>query len=129
MNTVVFTVKATDADNDKLIYSIDQTAVSSTLSLFSGFQHKKTSHKHFVSLRVCWQPDAEYFKVDLPNSGEVILSKPLDYETKNLLVVTIHASVSGVCLMSLSERIHTCIIHHSLLDECKNHCHCHYLRK
>lgn len=45
----------------------------------------------FVCVR---QPDAEYFKVDLPNSGEVILSKPLDYETKTLLTVTIHASVS-----------------------------------
>ncbi|XP_042351467.1 cadherin-related family member 5 [Plectropomus leopardus] len=63
VNTVVFTVQATDADNDKIIYSIDQAS-----------------------------PDAEYFKVDLPNSGEVILSKPLDYETKTLLTVTIHAS-------------------------------------
>lgn len=43
-----------------------------------------------------FQPDAEYFKVDLPNSGEVILSKPLDYETKALLTVTIHASVINV---------------------------------
>ncbi|XP_051238814.1 cadherin-related family member 5 isoform X2 [Dicentrarchus labrax] len=63
VNTVVFTVQATDADNDKIIYSIDQTS-----------------------------PDAEYFKVDLPNSGEVLLSKPLDYETKTLLTITIHAS-------------------------------------
>ncbi|XP_068459926.1 cadherin-related family member 5 [Clinocottus analis] len=62
VNTVVFTVQATDADNDKIIYSIDPTS-----------------------------PDAEYFKVELPNSGEVILSKPLDYETKTLLTVTIHA--------------------------------------
>ncbi|XP_036963550.1 cadherin-related family member 5 [Acanthopagrus latus] len=63
VNTVVFTVQATDADNDEIIYSIDQTS-----------------------------PDAQYFRVDLPNSGEVILSKPLDYETKTLLTVTIHAS-------------------------------------
>lgn len=42
------------------------------------------------------QPDAEYFRVDLPNSGEVVLSKPLDYETKTLLTVTIHASVSNM---------------------------------
>ncbi|XP_040894888.1 cadherin-related family member 5 [Toxotes jaculatrix] len=73
VNTVVFTVQATDADNDKIIYSIDQTS-----------------------------PDAEYFKVDLPNSGEVILSKPLDYETKILLTVTIHASE-----MSTVERFNT----------------------
>ncbi|XP_047451498.1 cadherin-related family member 5 [Mugil cephalus] len=63
VNSVVFTVQATDGDNDKLVYSVDPTS-----------------------------PDAEYFKVDLPNSGEVILAKPLDYETKNLLTVTVYAS-------------------------------------
>ncbi|KAF7658771.1 hypothetical protein LDENG_00008130 [Lucifuga dentata] len=63
VNSLVFTVQATDADNDKIIYSIDQTS-----------------------------PDAAYFKIDLPNSGQVLLSKPLDYETKTLLNVTIHAS-------------------------------------
>ncbi|GAA6230427.1 uncharacterized protein LOC108875146 [Lates japonicus] len=73
VNTVVFTVQATDADNDKIIYSIDQTS-----------------------------PDAEYFRFDLPNSGEVILSKPLDYETKTVLTVTIHASE-----MSTAERFNT----------------------
>lgn len=36
VNSVVFTVQATDADNDKIIYSIDQTSVSSTLLLYSG---------------------------------------------------------------------------------------------
>lgn len=41
------------------------------------------------------QPDADYFRIDLPNSGEVILAKPLDYETKTVLAVTIHASVSN----------------------------------
>ncbi|XP_062277477.1 cadherin-related family member 5 [Scomber scombrus] len=73
VNTLVFTVQATDADNDKIIYSIDQST-----------------------------SDAEYFKVDLPNSGEVILSKPLDYETKTQLTVTIHASE-----MSTAERFNT----------------------
>ncbi|XP_054475487.1 cadherin-related family member 5 [Anoplopoma fimbria] len=76
VNSVVFTVRATDADNDKIIYSIDQAS-----------------------------PDAEYFKVELPNSGEVILSKPLDYETKTILTVTIHASVSFE--MSTAERFNT----------------------
>lgn len=54
------------------------------------------------------QSDAEYFKIDLPNSGEVILSKPLDYETKTQLTVTIHASVSYVpfCFWHLSIRFH-----------------------
>uniref|UniRef100_UPI003AB018EC uncharacterized protein n=1 Tax=Centroberyx gerrardi TaxID=166262 RepID=UPI003AB018EC len=73
VNTVVFTVQATDADDDIIIYSIDQTS-----------------------------PDAEYFKMDLPNSGEIMLSKPLDYETKTLLTVTIHASE-----MSTAERFNT----------------------
>ncbi|XP_058501780.1 cadherin-related family member 5 [Solea solea] len=62
VNSVAFTVQAVDADKDHIIYSIDQTS-----------------------------PDAEYFKVDVPTSGKVVLSKPLDYETKNLLTVTIHA--------------------------------------
>ena len=56
-------------------------------------------HAITSSLFMFWcvvQPDAEYFKVELPNSGEVILSKPLDYETKTLLTVTIHASVCYV---------------------------------
>ncbi|XP_013858923.1 cadherin-related family member 5 isoform X2 [Austrofundulus limnaeus] len=63
VNTVAFTVQAKDADDDTIIYSIDQAS-----------------------------PDAEYFRIDLPNSGEVILSKPLDYETKTLLTVTIYAA-------------------------------------
>ncbi|XP_071004525.1 cadherin-related family member 5-like isoform X1 [Oncorhynchus clarkii lewisi] len=62
VNTVVFTVQATDADDDTIMYSIDQTS-----------------------------PDAAYFRVDLPNSGEVILAKPLDYETKTQLEITISA--------------------------------------
>ncbi|XP_071272787.1 cadherin-related family member 5-like [Salvelinus alpinus] len=63
VKTVVFTVQATDADGDTIMYSIDQTS-----------------------------PDAAYFRVDLPNSGEVILAKPLDYETKTQLKITIYAS-------------------------------------
>uniref|UniRef100_A0A3Q3IWP1 Cadherin domain-containing protein n=1 Tax=Monopterus albus TaxID=43700 RepID=A0A3Q3IWP1_MONAL len=76
VNTIAFTVHATDADNDTIIYSIDQTS-----------------------------PDAEYFKVDFPNTGEVILSKPLDYETKTLLTVTIHAAQE----MSTVEHFNTSI--------------------
>ncbi|KAM6960593.1 uncharacterized protein FYW47_009166 [Aplochiton taeniatus] len=72
-NTVVFAVLAKDADDDKIIYSIDQTS-----------------------------PDAEYFKVDLPNSGEVMLAKPLDYESKTLITVTVHASE-----MNTAERFNT----------------------
>ncbi|CAJ1056772.1 cadherin-related family member 5 [Xyrichtys novacula] len=73
VDSVVFTVLATDADNDKIFYTIDQTS-----------------------------PDADYFKIILPNSGEVVLSKPLDYETKTSLSVTIHASE-----MTTAERFNT----------------------
>ncbi|XP_072290727.1 cadherin-99C isoform X2 [Eucyclogobius newberryi] len=63
VNTVVFKVKATDADNDKIMYTIEQTS-----------------------------PDADYFKLVLPYSGDVVLAKPLDYESKTLLRVVVHAS-------------------------------------
>jgi len=39
------------------------------------------------------QADASYFRIDLPNSGMVILDKPLDYETKTQLHVVIYAVV------------------------------------
>lgn len=39
------------------------------------------------------QPDANYFRIDLPNSGKVILDKPLDFETKTQLEVVIYAVV------------------------------------
>lgn len=73
VNTVAFAVRARDGDNDTMIYSIDETS-----------------------------PDADYFRIDLPNSGEVILAKPLDYETKTVLTVTIHASE-----MSTAEHFNT----------------------
>ncbi|KAM9376075.1 protocadherin-15 [Pholidichthys leucotaenia] len=63
VNSVAFKVQATDADYDIIAYTIDPAS-----------------------------PDAEYFRIDLPNSGEVILSKPLDYEIKIMLSVTIYAT-------------------------------------
>ncbi|KAJ8003108.1 hypothetical protein DPEC_G00165950 [Dallia pectoralis] len=63
VNSVVLTVQATDADDDTITYYIDQTS-----------------------------PDAAYFRMDLPNSGEVTLARPLDYETKPLVEITIYAS-------------------------------------
>ncbi|XDV29157.1 hypothetical protein PO909_032310 [Leuciscus waleckii] len=62
VNSVAFTVEATDADGDTLTYIIDETS-----------------------------PDAWYFRVDLPNSGKVILNKSLDYEIKTQLRLTISA--------------------------------------
>ncbi|CAL8242420.1 unnamed protein product [Merluccius merluccius] len=62
VNSVVFTVKATDADEDLILYIIDQSL-----------------------------PDAKYFRIDLPNSGNVVLDKPLDYESKTQLQLVIYA--------------------------------------
>ncbi|XP_056132691.1 cadherin-related family member 5 [Lampris incognitus] len=66
VNTVAFTVKATDADGDLITYIIDESL-----------------------------PDANYFRVDLPNSGRVVLDKPLDYETKTQLQLVMHAVESN----------------------------------
>ncbi|KAJ8381876.1 hypothetical protein SKAU_G00026540 [Synaphobranchus kaupii] len=63
INTVVFTVQASDVDEDIIMYVIDQN----------------------------W-PDSRYFRIDLPNSGKVILDKPLDYETKTQLQFVIYAA-------------------------------------
>ncbi|XP_044042606.1 protocadherin-15 isoform X2 [Siniperca chuatsi] len=62
VNSVVFTVKAVDADGDMIRYVIDQSS-----------------------------RDAWYFRIDLPNSGNVVLNKPLDYETRTHLQVVIWA--------------------------------------
>ncbi|XP_051974655.1 cadherin-related family member 5 [Xyrauchen texanus] len=62
VNSMVFTVKAKDADGDTITYMTDKSS-----------------------------PDASYFRIDLPNSGIVILDKPLDFETKTQLQVVIYA--------------------------------------
>ncbi|XP_061106677.1 cadherin-related family member 5-like [Conger conger] len=62
INTVAFTVQASDEDEDIIMYILDQN----------------------------W-PDSRYFRIDLPNSGKVILDKPLDYEIKTQLRFVIYA--------------------------------------
>ncbi|MBN3280094.1 CDHR5 protein, partial [Polyodon spathula] len=62
VNTVIFAVQARDADHDTIVYIIDTTL-----------------------------PEASYFRIDLPNSGRVVLAKPLDYETKSQLELIIFA--------------------------------------
>ncbi|KAG5267210.1 hypothetical protein AALO_G00219210 [Alosa alosa] len=62
VNSEAFAVKAKDADGDTILYILDRTS-----------------------------PDADYFRIDLPNSGKVILDKPLDFETKTQLEVVIYA--------------------------------------
>ncbi|XP_053169834.1 cadherin-related family member 5 [Scomber japonicus] len=62
VDSVVFSVKAVDADGDMIRYTIDQSS-----------------------------PDASFFRIDLPNSGNVVLDKPLDYETRTQLQLLIRA--------------------------------------
>uniref|UniRef100_A0A8P4GKB4 V-type proton ATPase subunit F n=2 Tax=Clupeocephala TaxID=186625 RepID=A0A8P4GKB4_DICLA len=62
VNSVVFSVKAVDADGDMISYIIDQSS-----------------------------RDAWFFRIDLPNSGNVVLNKALDYETRTQLQVIIWA--------------------------------------
>ncbi|KAL8222578.1 UNVERIFIED_CONTAM: hypothetical protein K2H54_077551 [Gekko kuhli] len=38
-----------------------------------------------------YHADAKYFRIDLPNSGKIVLAKPLDFETKRHLEVVVHA--------------------------------------
>ncbi|XP_040008488.1 cadherin-related family member 5 [Xiphias gladius] len=66
VNSVVFTVKAVDADGDMISYIIDQSS-----------------------------PDASFFRIDLPNSGNIVLNKPLDYETRTHLELIIWAQESN----------------------------------
>ncbi|XP_043964330.1 cadherin-related family member 5 isoform X2 [Gambusia affinis] len=62
VNSVVFTVKAVDSDGDMISYIIDQSS-----------------------------EDAWFFRIDLPNSGKVVLSKPLDYESRTRLQIIMWA--------------------------------------
>ncbi|XP_041444370.1 protocadherin-15-like isoform X1 [Xenopus laevis] len=62
VDSVVFTAQAMDLDGDILMYVIDQTT-----------------------------GDFKYFHMDLPSNGKVLLSRPLDYESKQELEVVIHA--------------------------------------
>ncbi|KAM4522964.1 cadherin-related family member 5 [Fundulus diaphanus] len=64
VNSVVFTVKATDTDGDMISYSIDQSS-----------------------------EDAWFFRIDLPNSGKVVLDKALDYESRTRLQIIMWAQV------------------------------------
>ncbi|XP_007544705.1 PREDICTED: protocadherin-9-like [Poecilia mexicana] len=64
VNSVVFTVKAVDSDGDMISYVIDQSS-----------------------------EDAWFFRIDLPNSGKVVLSKPLDYESRTRLQIIMWAQV------------------------------------
>ncbi|XP_069485647.1 cadherin-related family member 5-like isoform X2 [Ambystoma mexicanum] len=83
VDSVVFTAKAEDKDGDTLMYVLDNTMV-----------------------------DSKYFRIDMPNSGKLVLSRPLDYETKQELEFVIH-----VVEMNTKERYNSSArIHISVLD-------------
>lgn len=54
VNTVAFTVQALDADNDKIIYSIDQTSVSLTFKLLKLVYKWESSH--WLIMFLCRSP-------------------------------------------------------------------------
>ncbi|XP_078512299.1 protocadherin-15-like [Lissotriton helveticus] len=83
LDSVVFTAQAEDKDGDTLMYVLDNTMA-----------------------------DAKYFRIDMPNSGKVVLARPLDYETKQELEFVIY-----VVEMNTKERYNTSArIHISVLD-------------
>ncbi|XP_075440687.1 cadherin-related family member 5-like [Ascaphus truei] len=62
VDSVIFSAQALDLDGDTLMYVIDRSTA-----------------------------DSRYFRIDLPNSGKVLLSRALDYESRQELEVVIHA--------------------------------------
>uniref|UniRef100_A0A8C4XNK2 Cadherin domain-containing protein n=1 Tax=Falco tinnunculus TaxID=100819 RepID=A0A8C4XNK2_FALTI len=62
VHSVVFSTQAEDADGDTLMYVIDTAS-----------------------------PDARFFRIDLPNSGKVVLARALDFESRQQLEVVVTA--------------------------------------
>ncbi|XP_074725702.1 cadherin-related family member 5-like [Strix uralensis] len=62
VHSVVFSAQAEDADGDTLMYVIDTAS-----------------------------PDARFFRIDLPNSGRVVLARALDFESRQQLEVVVTA--------------------------------------
>lgn len=91
MNSVVFTVKAVDADGDMISYIIDPSSVRITPTNCCLTTSCSSLLSHLSS--VCLQQDAEFFRIDLPNTGKVVLNKPLDYETRTHLQLIMWAQV------------------------------------
>ncbi len=100
MPTTVKNKKEEEEDDSELDNADGVPVVSRRSSMFpegnpfSFTQSKSTLPAPCVSLI---QADASYFRIDLPNSGMVILDKPLDYETKTQLQVVIFAVVCSTC--------------------------------
>ncbi|RVE56826.1 hypothetical protein OJAV_G00224960 [Oryzias javanicus] len=66
VDSIVFSVKAVDADGDEIHYRMDGSSA-----------------------------DTRFFRIDVPNSGEVVLSKPLDYESRTSLQLVMWAEESN----------------------------------
>uniref|UniRef100_A0A3P9IS96 Cadherin domain-containing protein n=1 Tax=Oryzias latipes TaxID=8090 RepID=A0A3P9IS96_ORYLA len=64
VDSVLFSVKAVDADGDEIRYDIDRSSA-----------------------------DTWFFRIDVPNSGEVVLNKPLDFESRTCLQLVLWAEV------------------------------------
>ncbi|XP_077196558.1 cadherin-related family member 5-like isoform X2 [Paroedura picta] len=62
VHSVLFSAQADDADGDTIMYVIDSSSA-----------------------------DSRHFRIDLPNSGKIVLAKPLDFETQRHLEVVVHA--------------------------------------
>ncbi|XP_011491718.1 cadherin-related family member 5-like isoform X2 [Oryzias latipes] len=62
VDSVLFSVKAVDADGDEIRYDIDRSSA-----------------------------DTWFFRIDVPNSGEVVLNKPLDFESRTCLQLVLWA--------------------------------------
>uniref|UniRef100_H2ZZ16 Cadherin domain-containing protein n=1 Tax=Latimeria chalumnae TaxID=7897 RepID=H2ZZ16_LATCH len=101
VNTIVFTIQAEERDGDILFYSIDSTRVSvHGNGLCTAWSESRLTVK-FCLL----QANAKYFRIDLPNSGQIVLAEPLDYETNPELELVIFAEE-----MYTKERFNTSVM-------------------
>uniref|UniRef100_H2ZZ17 Cadherin domain-containing protein n=1 Tax=Latimeria chalumnae TaxID=7897 RepID=H2ZZ17_LATCH len=96
VNTIVFTIQAEERDGDILFYSIDSTR---------GEQRDKRGSRELTVKFCLLQANAKYFRIDLPNSGQIVLAEPLDYETNPELELVIFAEE-----MYTKERFNTSVM-------------------
>lgn len=63
-------------------------------NLILSFIHVNYDGKLIIIFYVCClQPDASYFRVEQPNTGQIILNRSLNYETKIQLKLQLFAFV------------------------------------
>ncbi|KAM6424710.1 cadherin-related family member 5-like [Rhynochetos jubatus] len=82
VHSVVFSAQAEDADGDTLMYVIDTAS-----------------------------PDARFFRIDLPNSGKVVLARALDFESRQHLEVVVTAVMTTTKeRFNASTRVHVNVL-------------------